>query len=31
MASASAKGDHDLALGIYQSSLRIMRASLGKQ
>ena len=31
MASASAKGDHDLALGVYQSSLRIMRASLGKQ
>ncbi|WP_300515724.1 FlgB family protein [Aliiroseovarius sp.] len=31
MASASAKGDYDLALGVYQSSLRIMRASLGKQ
>lgn len=31
MASAEAKGDHDLALSVYQSSLRIMRSSLGKQ
>lgn len=31
MHSAKAKGDHDMALSIYQSSLRIMRTSLGKQ
>ena len=30
MAAAQAKGDHDLALSVYQTSLRIMRSSLGK-